>query len=76
MSGPFEPEYAMDRLEARKWMIYRPIMGIILGLIVYLFFTSGLVGFLGIDPKTIHASQAAWVIAFIGGFSEKTHNYN
>ena len=60
-------------IEAR-WLIARPIIGIIMGMIAYLAFRSGLIlvtgGKVG-GNGTESAPEFYWFIAFLAGFSDK-----
>lgn len=58
-----------------RWLIARPIIGIIMGALSYLAIISGLFIFgstVGAtpDPSTIRP-QLLWVVSFLGGFSDK-----
>jgi hypothetical protein len=58
-----------------RWLIARPIIGVVMGALSYLAIISGLFIFgsaIGVnsDP-TIARPQLLWVVAFLGGFSDK-----
>lgn len=57
-----------DRNEAMRWLLFRPIVGIVMGVLTYLMVVAGLIVFAGIaNPK---APELLWVIAFVGSFSD------
>ncbi len=57
-----------------KWLIIRPLMGMVLGIVTYFAFATGLylVGD-GFDPTQLQESQklAFLILAFIAGFSDR-----
>ena len=62
-----------------RWLIARPIIGIIMGAVVYLALISGLI-LVGASPNTANTMTVAgpvgrlevyWVVAFLAGFSDK-----
>ena len=61
--------------EEIKWLIARPIIGIVMGSLSYLAILSGLIIFgttMGLDSDASNARpQILWIIAFLGGFSDK-----
>lgn len=57
-----------DINEAIRWLLFRPIVGLVMGLLTYLMLIAGLIVFAG-DTST-QAPELIWVIAFIGGFSD------
>jgi hypothetical protein len=58
----------IDMREALRWLLFRPLVGLIMGVILYLMVIAGLVVFAGTtEPKT---EQLLWVIAFAGAFSD------
>jgi hypothetical protein len=62
-STPFD-----DRSEALRWLFSRPIVGLVMGILIYLMIVAGLIVFAGTaDLKT---PQLIWVLAFVGGFSD------
>jgi hypothetical protein len=63
-----------------RWLIARPIIGIIMGAVVYIALVSGLVLVGGIPSTTSQTSSGSalvgrievyWVLAFLAGFSDK-----
>lgn len=70
--------YTRDRTRTTdeiRWLIARPIIGIVMGALSYLTIISGLFIFgsaVGVnsDPSTARP-QLLWVVAFLGGFSDK-----
>lgn len=58
-----------------RWLIARPIIGIVMGALSYLAIISGLFIFgsaVGVDPNpSIARPQLLWVVSFLGGFSDK-----
>jgi hypothetical protein len=64
-----------------RWLIARPIIGIIMGAVVYIALVSGLVLVGGIPSTTINQTSSGstlvgrievyWVLAFLAGFSDK-----
>jgi len=70
--------YTRDKTKATdeiRWLIARPIIGIVMGALSYLAIISGLFIFgstVGVDPNSsIARPQLLWVVAFLGGFSDK-----
>jgi hypothetical protein len=77
----FYTEQSRIRLAAEvRWLIARPIIGIIMGAIVYFTVVSGLI-LLGAspgaaerasnDPMPVGRMEVYWIIAFLAGFSDK-----
>jgi hypothetical protein len=57
-----------DSFEAIRWLCYRPIVGVVMGLMTYLMVVTGLLVFTGgANPKS---PELLWVIAFLGSFSD------
>jgi hypothetical protein len=57
-----------DRGEALRWMLLRPVVGVVTGVLMYLAVIAGLLVFVGAsEPKT---PELLWIIAFTGGFSD------
>ena len=57
-----------DVSEALRWVISRPIVGVVMGILTYLLLVAGLLVFAGqAEPQT---PQLLWVIAFVGSFSD------
>ena len=57
-----------DSGEAISWLLFRPIVGIVMGVLIYLMLIAGLFVFAdGTNPRT---PKLLWVIAFVGGFSD------
>lgn len=57
-----------DRTEALRWFCFRPIVGVVMGVLTYLMVIAGLIVFTGeADPET---PELLWVIAFVGSFSD------
>jgi hypothetical protein len=57
-----------DKSEAIRWMIYRPVVGLVMGVLIYLMLVAGLIVFAG-SPDT-QAPELIWVVAFVGSFSD------
>ncbi len=55
-------------LEALRWLIFRPLVGVVMGVLTYLMVKAGLIVFAA-DGET-RAPELIWVIAFIGAFSD------
>jgi hypothetical protein len=59
-----------------RWLIARPVIGIIMGAVVYLAFFSGLI-LLGAEGSSTPAApgerKVFWIIAFLAGFSDKVY---
>jgi hypothetical protein len=72
----FYTEKGRIKLSAEiRWLIARPIIGIIMGAVVYLALLGGLV-FLGNttqsgEPNVNSKIEIYWIIAFLAGFSDK-----
>lgn len=56
-----------------RWLIARPIIGIIMGSLAYVAVVSGLLIFNGTDSANAMPvrQQLFWLLAFLGGFSDK-----
>lgn len=54
--------------EALRWLLFRPIVGVVMGLLTYLMVTAGLIVFAGTGKA--QTPELLWVIAFIGSFSD------
>jgi hypothetical protein len=60
-----------DFNEALRWLLFRPIVGVIMGVMTYLMLTTGLIVFVGpTEAATPQTPQLIWVIAFLGSFSD------
>ena len=57
-----------DRSEAHRWLLYRPIVGVVMGVLTYLLLITGLIVFVG--DTTTRTPELLWVIAFAGSFSD------
>jgi hypothetical protein len=61
--------------EEIKWLIARPIIGIIMGALAYLAAVSGLFilsGAMGTEPGSSQARpELLWILSFLGGFSDR-----
>lgn len=72
--------YTRDRGRIKyeiRWLIARPIIGIIMGSLAYLAIVSGLFIFgnaVGSDTTGTPRPQLLWLMAFLGGFSDKFFN--
>lgn len=56
------------RTQAMQWLVFRPIVGVVMGLLTYLMLTAGLIVFAGSSsPQT---PELIWIIAFVGSFSD------
>jgi hypothetical protein len=58
----------VDFNEALRWIFFRPIVGVVMGVLTYLLVAAGLVVFTG--TSTTRTPELIWVIAFIGSFSD------
>jgi len=58
----------VDLFVALRWFLFRPIVGIVMGVLTYLLVTAGLVVFSGSAQTQV--PELIWVIAFVGGFSD------
>jgi len=54
--------------EALRWLLFRPVVGIVMGLLTYLMVTAGLIVFAGTSKA--QTPELLWVIAFVGSFSD------
>jgi hypothetical protein len=67
----FYTEQGQIRFAAEfRWLIARPIIGIVMGAVVYLALYSGLV-LVSPAPADNTRMEAFWIIAFLAGFSDK-----
>lgn len=57
-----------NRIEALRWLLFRPIVGVVMGVITYLMVIAGLIVFSG--AATPRTPELLWVIAFVGSFSD------
>ncbi|MBN1929790.1 MAG: hypothetical protein JW764_09650 [Chlorobiaceae bacterium] len=57
-----------DRREAFRWLLFRPIVGVVMGVLTYLMVTAGLIVFAG--NANTQAPELLWIIAFVGSFSD------
>jgi hypothetical protein len=51
-----------------RWVLFRPIVGVVMGILTYLMVTAGLIVFAGSGQSK--TPELLWVIAFIGSFSD------
>jgi hypothetical protein len=56
-----------------EWLLWRPVVGMIMGSVLYLAISAGIAVVGQVDITTINARQNFffWTIAFLGGFSDK-----
>jgi hypothetical protein len=57
-----------------EWLLWRPVVGVIMGSVVYLAIAGGLIILGQGDATTLAQTQntyVLWVLAFLGGFSDK-----
>jgi hypothetical protein len=54
--------------EALRWLLFRPIVGMVMGVLTYLMVTAGLLVFAGTSQT--QTPELLWIIAFIGSFSD------
>jgi|GEM_PF-5582199 len=62
------------KLVSYEWLLWRPVVGLIMGCVVYLAIVAGLVVLGQGNAQTLTATQnpyILWVLAFAGGFSDK-----
>jgi hypothetical protein len=60
-----------DFNEALRWLLFRPIVGVVMGVMTYLMLTTGLIVFVGPEKATQpQTPELIWVIAFLGSFSD------
>jgi len=57
-----------DRSEALRWLLFRPIVGVVMGVLTYLMVTAGLIVFAG--NANTQTPELLWIIAFVGSFSD------
>jgi hypothetical protein len=58
----------VDTSEAYRWLLFRPIVGVVMGVLTYLMVVTGLLVFAGsVSPKSPELLQ---VLAFVGSFSD------
>jgi hypothetical protein len=57
-----------DRVEAKRWLVYRPVVGVVMGVMIYLLLQAGLIVFT--DQGQTQTEELVWVVAFFGGFSD------
>ena len=57
-----------DRTEAYRWLLFRPIVGIVMGVLTYLMVIAGLIVFAG--TANTQTPELIWIIAFVGSFSD------
>lgn len=58
----------LDFSEAIRWLLFRPVVGIVMGVLTYLIVVAGLLVFGGV--RETQTPQLIWVIAFVGSFSD------
>jgi hypothetical protein len=58
-----------NKAEAMRWLVTRPLVGVIMGLMMYLMLLAGLIVFTGASNNAPNLNFY-WVVAFIGGFSD------
>jgi hypothetical protein len=58
----------IDVNEAIRWLMFRPIAGVIMGVLSYLMVAAGLIVFTG--NSSSQTPELIWVIAFAGSFSD------
>lgn len=57
-----------NRTEALRWLLFRPIVGVVMGVMTYLMVVAGLIVFAG--SPTTQTPELLWIIAFVGSFSD------
>ena len=57
-----------NRVEAIRWLLFRPVVGVVMGVMTYLMLTAGLIVFAG--SSTTQTPELIWVIAFVGSSSD------
>lgn len=57
-----------SRTEALRWLMFRPIVGVVMGVLTYLMVTAGLIVFAG--SSKAQTPELLWIIAFVGSFSD------
>ena len=57
-----------NRIEAIRWLLFRPVVGVVMGVMTYLMLTAWLIVFAG--SSTTQTPELIWVIAFVGSFSD------
>ncbi|MGR9115818.1 MAG: hypothetical protein ACU85E_08630 [Gammaproteobacteria bacterium] len=57
-----------DRSEAYRWLLFRPIVGVVMGVLTYLMVIAGLIVFAG--TSSTQTPELLWIIAFVGSFSD------
>lgn len=57
-----------DRAEAIRWALFRPVVGVVMGVLAYLLLRAGLIVFTG--GQDTQTPELVWVIAFVGAFSD------
>jgi len=70
----FYTEQGQIRFAAEfRWLVARPIIGIIMGAVVYLALVSGLILVSTNDPAAVvgERMKVFWIISFLAGFSDK-----
>ena len=58
----------LNPTEAMRWVLFRPIVGVVMGLLTYLMVITGLIVFAG--NGNVQTPELLWIIAFIGSFSD------
>lgn len=58
----------VDMNEAKRWLLSRPVVGVVMGLIAYLLVITGLI--VMVENPKVQAPELIWVIAFFGSFSD------
>jgi hypothetical protein len=57
-----------DRTEALRWMLFRPVVGVVMGVVMYLMVIAGLLVLAG--TREARTPELLWIIAFVGSFSD------
>ena len=57
-----------NQWDAFRWLMFRPIVGVVMGILTYLMVTAGLIVFAG--SSQTRTPELLWVIAFVGSFSD------
>ena len=57
-----------DKTQAFRWLLFRPIVGVVMGVLAYLMVIAGLIVFAG--KATPQTPELLWVISFVGSFSD------
>ncbi len=54
-----------------RWLFSRPLTGIVMGTVAYLTVRIGLLSMLSADSPEFNSVEILWLVAFIGGFSDR-----